>query len=294
MYWWFVWAVALLPLLRSPSALGASNFHLRNHTGALFLYAFDNGQVPTSPPSYVPDRLGLNLMGNLTTSTSGAVTWSAIQQGMSIPIATGNARAVSQSSSASTVSRLSTEFTLEFFISNPFNPRSQSLLIAGFGSWVPGEPFSPCDSSSPTEGGWRLSSSLGAGIDFEGVLEINGVPTCQSISVAIETDTPRHLVVRARHGTLSIVTHINSFSATDPSVRFSSSLWARNPAPLTIASPHPTSGWIGSMYLAAMYDRYLSNAEIATNRDLGPPNSLPTCATTTLTALEDGTSTLFP
>ena len=90
--WVLLWASA-------PGALGASRFHERNHTGLLFLYDFTEGQVPTSPPSEIRDVSGRYLMGNLTASTSGAVVWSDTRQGMSIPIASGGVRAVTNESS---------------------------------------------------------------------------------------------------------------------------------------------------------------------------------------------------
>lgn len=74
---------------------------------------------------------------------------------------------------------------------------------------------------------------------------------------------------------------------------FSPSLWARHAAPLTIANPHATTGWTGTMYMVAMYDRYLSDAEIAANQDFGPPNSLPTTLPS-LSIPEDSTTTLYP
>lgn len=288
-----LWALALLSLLRSPFAFGASNFHLRNHTGLLFLYDFTEGQKSEAVPTEARDITGRYLMGNLTTSPT-TVSWSASRQGMSIPSVSGGVRAESQVSSAALLSHLSSEFSLEFFFSSPNNQLPQNVLLTGFGSWAAGAPFSQCDAANVvSEGGWRLSSTLGANLVFDGVFLVSGNPTCLSLSVSITTNTLRHFVVRGRDGLLSVVAHGSTATISDSNVVFSPSLWARHPAPLTIANPHPTSGWTGTMYMAAMYDRYFENAEITSNRDFGPPNSLPV-TTPSLSIPEDETVTLFP
>lgn len=294
MHWWFVWTVALLSL-RSPSALGASNFHLRNHTGALFLYAFDNGQVPTSPPSFVPDRLGLNLMGNLTTSTTGAVAWSADRQGILVPSRFGGVRGESDLTSSELLASLSSEVSIELFFANPENPLSQNLLIAGFGNWPPGSPYAECDASNPgSHGGWRLSLRVGTNLEFEAIVLRDGVPTCWSLTLSITANALRHFVFRVKSGVFSLISHSGSATTILNDISFSGATWLRSPAPLTLASPHATTGWIGGIYMIAMYDRFLSTDEIQDNYAFGPPNSLPTCAASALAVLEDGTSTLFP
>lgn len=291
--------LTLLFLLRSPPVEAASNFHLRNHTGALFLYAFDNGQVPTSPPAYVPDRLNLNLMGNLTTSTTGAVSWSTLRQGMSIQSAFGGVRAESQASSAGLLDRISSDFTIELFLLSPGNPLAQSLLIAGFGDWPPGTPYAPCDASNTlTEGGWRLASVFGSSLQFEVVISIDGIPTCRTLTIANTANVIRHLVIRANVqegvGVVSMVSHSNSVAASNANYRFEVANWTRHAAPLTIASPHPSAGWAGTVYMIGMFDRYLSDAEIAANLNYGPPNSVPACAASALTVLEDGSLSMYP
>jgi hypothetical protein len=102
---------------------------------------------------------------------------------------------------------------------------------------------------------------------------MNGEPTCVSNTFAVTSDTLRHLVIRGQAGILSVSTHGGTSNIFG--VNFAPTLWARHPAPLVIASPHATMGWLGTMYMVAMYDRYLSNAEIAANLALGPPNSFP-------------------
>lgn len=286
--------VLLTLLLRSPHALGASNFHLRNHTGLLFLYAFDEAQTLSSSPTYVRDRTGRGLMGNLTTSQA-TVSWSQERQGMRIPSISGGVRAESERSSASLLSLLSSDFTIEMFFSSPNNVGSTNLLIAGFGNWPPGAPFAPCDTNNTVmEGGWRIYSSLGPNLVFDGIFSVDGVPTCRSLSTAITLNTLRHLIVRVRDGSLAFSVH--GSTQVDPSsdLSFNSALWARHTAPLTLANPHPTTGWTGSVYMIAMYDRFLSGTEIAANRDIGPPNSVPVIASPTLSIPEDETTTLYP
>ena len=47
------------------------------------------------------------------------------------------------------------------------------------------------------------------------------------------------------------------------------------------------------MYMIAMFDRFLSNADVTANRDFGPPNSLPVTLSS-LSIPEDETTTLYP
>lgn len=282
-------------LLAPPQVLGVSRFHERNHTGLLFLYGFDDGQVSAALPAQARDFSSRYLMGNLTTSTSGAITWSATRQGMTISSISGGVRATSQQTSASVLPLLSNEFTLEFFFSSPSNPVSQNLLVAGFGDWPPGTPFAPCDAANTmSEGGWRLSSFIGDIIDFSVVLMVSGEPTCVTSTIVITPNTLRHFVARARNGVLSLVSHGSFTTISGSNPTFSPSLWARHAAPLTIASPHATNGWIGTMYMIAMYDRYLSSIEIAANRVFGPPNSYPFGNMMALAAAEDDLVTIFP
>jgi hypothetical protein len=266
--------VALCGLVSGAAA--ASRFHERNHSGLLFLYTFDEGQVPTSPPSEVRDVSGRYLMGNLTASTTGAVSWSATRQGMTIPSIGGGVRATSVQSSAAVLPLLTNEFSLEFFLRSPDNPVISNLLIAGFGDWVPGAPFEPCNSNeASSDGGWRLFQRFGDLLTFAGVFSSNGVPTCFAGSISLAVDTVHHLVVRARPGVMALVSDdsFTTISADDPT--FDPEIWGRNTAPLTLALPHVATGWTGSLYMVAMYDRYLSDDEIAANRVLGPPNSVP-------------------
>jgi hypothetical protein len=269
-------AALLVVLCLVPGALGASRFHERNHTGLLFLYTFDEGQVPTSPPTQVRDVSGRYLMGNLSTSPTGAVTWDAARQGMTVPSTSGGSRAVSQLTSENALSALTNEFSLEFFFSTPFNSLSEDLLIAGFGDWAPGSPLGRCNASDTTsEGGWRLVASVDNVVEFFTVLSVSGTPTCGSVAPTVVVDSLRHLVVRIRGNVLTAVSHGNTVTNTAPGLSFDPAIWARHFAPLTLASPHVDRAWVGSLYMVAMYDRYLSNAEIAANLALGPPNSFP-------------------
>jgi hypothetical protein len=271
--------LGLLLLVAPLGALAASRFHERNHSGLLFLYAFDEGQQSASPPSHVRDVSGQNLMGDLTVSTTGAVTWSATRQGMTVPSGSGGPRAVSQSTSAGVLSRLTDTFSLEFFLTSSNSPSvREHHSIAGFGNWSAGSDVGFCDSaSSTTEGGWRLASVSNV-IAFYAVFEVDGAPSCLFLSVTNNPpvrDTLRHVVVRAYEGVFSMIVHTVLTLTGSGNVAFSPALWARNFAPLTIASPNATTGWTGSLRMIAMYDRYLSEDEVALNRVLGPPNSFP-------------------
>jgi hypothetical protein len=287
-----MWPLFVVLLWAAPlGCLGASRFHERNHTGLLFLYTFDEGQQSASPPSEIRDVSGRNLMGNLTASTTGAVTWSETRQGMAIPSVAGGARASSRLTSAELLPLLSSEFSIEFFFSSPDNNLSQNLFIAGFGDWPAGEPFARCNATNTvSEGGWRLSSQLGRIIEIDVVMVVDGAPACVKGTTAFAYPL-RHLVVRVRDGVLSIIAHGGGSAVLDSTMVFSQALWARHAAPLTIANPHVTTGWTGTMYMIAMYDRFLSNAELTANRVFGPPNSFPYGAGAVL-ADEDTPATL--
>jgi len=249
--------------------------------------------VPTSPPTEVRDVSGRNLMGNLTTSTTGAVSWNDAQQGMTMPSISGGSRAVSEKASGDLLSLLTDEFSLEFWMRSPINERSQKLLIAGFGDWAPGSPFPVCNATETTnDGGWRLYSTLGGGIQFTGVFSVGGIPTCVTTVVSITTIAPRHLVARGRNGRVSIRTHGSVDTISSISPVFTPSLWGRYSAPLTLANPHVENAWVGSLFMVAMYDRYLSDAEVAEKRDQGLPNSVPKAAVNAVNSGEDEEATL--
>jgi len=278
----------LLALCLVPGGLAASRFHERNHTGLLWGYGFTEGQVSSSPPSQVVDFSGRNLLGNLTMSTSNNIVWDPQRQGFSIPSDAGGVRATSQPSSAAILPHLSenVDFTLEFFISSPNNPRSENLFIAGVGDWAPGDPPSSCwvgdGPQFNNEGDWRLTSQLGSVLEFEVNALQGGAPTCLIAVVGISTNRLRHVVVRGTSapaagypGVLSFVSHSGSSAILDPTgIEFSTALWAKS-RPLVIANPHAARSWKGKIYMIAMYNRFLSLAEIAANREFGPPNSFP-------------------
>lgn len=289
--------LALLSLFDPQKALAGSRFHERNHTGLLFLYGFDEGQrSPTSLPTLARDYSGKFLMGNLTTSTSGSITWNTTRQGFRVPSISGSTRAVSQLTSSAVLPQLTTEFSIEFFISSPVNPVSQSLLIAGFGDWPPGSPFADCDASNTlTEGGWRLYSTLGNGIRFSTVVSYNGDPLCtMGLALPITVNSLTHIVARGRNGWIDLRERTTTSYFNPSGTSFDPRHWARHHAPLTLASPHATNGWTGSIFMVAMHDRYLSNTEVAANRDFGPPNSLSITLTSSIPITEDTTTTLYP
>lgn len=281
---------ALLLLLRSPLVEAASNFHLRNHTGLQFLYDFKAGYRGEETSGSVVDSTGKNLLGNLTTGSIGTgIRHSADPTTSGVSI-----RAQSQQLSGDLLAQLSSDFTLEFFFNSPGNQGSTFLRIAGFGDWPPGVPFARCSPNDTTVfGGWHLYSGLASAIIFEGVVLSNGLPYCTSVGVSIQVLTLRHLVARSRNGVVQI--YSQGASQSDPNVQeFDPSLWARHPAPLTIASPHADVGWTGTMYMVAMYDRFLSTTEIIANQGFGPPNSFPEVSTTAATVLEDSSVDLYP
>jgi len=275
-------AVALVGL---QGVLSASRFHERNHMGLLFLYDFTEGQLAPPLPTEAQDATGRNLLGPMSLSTTNVLAWSPTQQGVSVTRTTGGERAVSQKNSSALLAQLTDEFTIELWFLSPYNLKSESLFIAGMGDWSAGSRFPVCDpSDTELEGGWRVYSTLGGIIHFSGVILRNAVPTCRDLSVSIYTDTLQHLVVRGQPGSLSMRSESNIHS-TD--WHFDPLLWARHAAPLLLMTPHSANAWTGSLHMIAMYNRYLSDAEITAHRNLGPPNSLPVAAVAAATTNQD-------
>lgn len=288
--------VAVLVLLWVPTLVLAGNrFHERNHTGLLVLYGFDDGQRSSNlHPTSARDFTGRDILGNLTMSTS-AVAWSSERAGFSIPQPGGGERAVSQKSTSDLLARLSTEFSMEIFLMSPRNLGTGNLLIAGFGDWPANSPFPPCESGpSSSEGGLRTYSSPGNGIHTQIVMLDGESPACFELSFTNTPNALRHMVIRAREGETSVATHGGVSQVVDGQIAFLPSLWARHVAPLTIAVPPPSSGWQGSVYLIAIFDRYLTNDNVATNQALGPPNSLPVTLTPSIPLTEDLAASLYP
>lgn len=125
-------------------------------------------------------------------------------------------------------------------------------------------------------------------------MALNGVPTCQSVQLIVTSNVPVHLLVRAKDGVIEMLSSTGIAERALTGLAVNSSLWARHYAPLTVASPHATNSWTGTVYMTAIFDRYISTVEFATNRELGPPNSLPVASVSVLGITEDLTSTLYP
>lgn len=289
--------VIFIPILFDTSWVRAGNrFHERNRTGLLVLYGFDDGQrSETLHSTTARDYTGRGLLGDLTLSTT-SIAWNASRAGFSIPSSSGGPRANSQLTSANLLAQLLNEFSIEFFFSSPSNPGS-SILISGFGDWSPGSPFPSCDSEPSTvEGGWRMFSSAGSGIRFQVVMSAEGTPSCFEVSFVTGSNVLRHCALRARNGELSVNFHGALDSVLNPGLSFNPAHWLRHPSHLTFAVPQPTEAWKGSMYMFAMHDRYLSDAEISSNRAYGPPNSLPvaSAADVPIATTEDVTKSLYP
>lgn len=296
MHWLLVIFVLSVPLLFDPLWVRAGNrFHERNHSGLLALYGFDDGQLATNLlPTTARDYTGLGYLGNLTTSTS-TITWQADRAGFAIPSRHGGFRAVSQQSTLGLLQHIQSEFTIEFFLKSPSNPGS-SVLVAGFGEWAPGAAFPVCDPSetATAEGGWRLYSAPGNVMNFQVLMSVNGVPDCFEAGFVNVPDTLRHCVIRSRNNELSVVSHGAIGAVEDPSVSFNRELWMRHETHLTYAVPQPSNGWKGTMYMTAIYDRYLTSTEIEAKQNLGPPNSLPVASVSSLPVDEDVTEILYP
>lgn len=229
-------------------------------------------------------------MGNLTTSTT-TISWSQSRAGFSVPSASGSTRAVSQQSVDALAQHLSDEVSIEFFISNPTNPGGE-VIIAGFGNWAPGTAFPRCDNEESTvEGGWRMYSALGNSVRIQVLLTVNGVPGCFEESFVAMNNVLRHCVLRVRSGEVSLVSHGGIDVTNAPGIELDATLWKRH---LTFATPQPNEGWLGSVFMFAVFDRYMSTEEVAANREFGPPNSLAVATTSSLAVTEDVAVSLFP
>lgn len=288
-----VWLV-LLTLFDPLRAQAGNLFHRRNHTGLLTLFGFDDGQHSIDlRPLQARDYTGLNLLGNLTTSST-TTSWSASQVGISFPYTVGGNRAISQETTAGILSRLSTEFSVEMFMMSPNNPKND-VLIAGFGDWPAGSAFPFCEAGeSDMEGGWRMFSSLGGGIRIQTVISENGSPSCVEVSFGQTPGTLRHSVFRGREGEVGVQTHDAYDRILDPIVAFNPLYWARHFSHLTLATPQPTQSWKGTIFMIAIYDRYLGDAEVGANRSFGLPNSWAVASTSALAVTEDVALSLFP
>lgn len=293
--------VRFLFLLLLPSvALGGNRFHERNHAGLLALYGFDDGQRDANlRPTHARDYTGRYLLGNLTTSTS-TITWNRDRAGFTVPSDFGGQRVVSERNSSDLVRQLSSSaFTIEFFMSNTVNTR-KDIIVFGFGNWLPGRSFPACDSDGQDtdEGGWRMASFLGESLAFQTVMMVNDPvpqPGCFELSFATLSNTLRHGVLGySDPGLLRVKTHSSSDVIYYPDLlSFSPELWLRNPTHLTFAPPHPHLGWKGTIFMIAIFDRFLPDDEVALNRALGPPNSLATTETTSIETVEDTTLVLW-
>jgi hypothetical protein len=261
--------VALCGLVSGAAA--ASRFHERNHSGLLFLYTFDEGQRSASPPSEIRDVSDLNLMGNLTTSTNGAVSWDVAQQGMRIPSIAGGARAVGQRDISAILPLMSSEFTIEIWLRTPINPNSVNQFVVGFGGRPETTPYYEC----VLDGGWQLITGLGSTLHFITHILVDGVPTCQHLTVSVSTNVPQLITLRMRDGLLMMLrNYAGASGGAYDGYSFSPPLWQYT-TPLNIATPTSSNGWTGTIYMIAMYDRFLSNAEVNAHWQYGPPNSFP-------------------
>lgn len=304
-----LFAFVLLVVWAAPS-VAVSNFHQRNTSGLLFLYGFQEGQQSTELPTRVRDLTGLNLLGDLLVSTTGAVAWSAEQQGMTIPSVYGGSRAMSEKKSDAVIAELTTEFSVELWITNTdidVWPLSYVHLI-GFVDLNASNSNGNCRYSSdggytltPTPdrsyGGFKIQSRQGtityALVD---VLTNTGDPCAETqISVFPEYQT-KHVVLRMKPGSISFVSEggLTTVSASQPML--DPSIW--HPEFLSIGHPKyiasPPRAWIGTMHMAAMYNRYLTTEEIAELQAMGPPNSLPSTSVMTHEGLEDEPWVMWP
>lgn len=285
---WSAWILAIL-VIQASGVVGGSRFHERVRSGLLTLYGLDDGQRSENQrPLFARDYTGLGLLGNLTIPPSASTEWYADRTGFRIPYSFGGVRAVSEKTTSELLTHLTDEFTIELIIQSPTNPGGNKR-IAGFGNWPPGTPFSICDApldgSSPRGGGgWQLFSAPGNSVRFHVITSLSGNPSCVELGIVIPTGIPWHVSVRAqRGGALEMYTR-HAIDVTSDAV-FNSAFWELQP--LTFAPSQPDGGWVGTVNLFAMYNRYLNDTELDLNDSAGLPNALPVTATSALAVTED-------
>jgi len=277
-----MWALLAL-LVCLPGALGVSRFHERNNTGLLWAFDMTAGQLSDSPPAFVPDFTGRGLLGNLTTATNGAIQWDPARQGFSVSGVAGGDRAVSQLTSAAVLPHLQDEFSIELFLSTPPYPLGDPVPIAGFGMGTSGlSCTNAAETKTVSPGGWQVTASVDGGLVFTVILERVGVPYCHGVGLVVDPDTPwHHLVVGIRNappgtpGIIDIRSHLASTAVFPSGISLNSSHWDAPAGSLVVGEPRTPRTWTGSLYWIAMYNRYLSDTEVATKRLQGPPNSFP-------------------
>lgn len=286
--------LVLLVLFDPPWAWAGSRFHERNHTGLLALYGFDDGQrSETLQPTTARDYTGRGLLGELDTSPT-TLTWTANRIGFTSQSASGGVRAVSQKNTTRLLGLLGSEFSIELFFSSP-TTLGGPVLIAGFGDWPAGASFPACESTAPTvDGGWKMFATLGNGVNFQTAIAADGVPTCYEFSHGFTPGVLRHTVFRGRQGQVGVASQGSYDDAQDPTVSFDVSLWARHYAPLSLIVPQRSEAWQGAIFMIAVYDRFLSDAEVSEKQVQGPPNSLSVTSCTALGISEDVTTILYP
>jgi hypothetical protein len=264
--WVVLWAVLV------PGGLAASRFHERNHTGLIWGVDLTEGQRSPTPPAFAQDVTGNGYLGNLSMSRGGDVVWDVARQGFSTPSSAGGVRAVSQLPSESLLQHISSEMTLEFWFSSPTNLRTHPVMIAGMTD-------GPEITCAHDRFAWVLYSTLGTVIRFRIMLHAIGFGAfCSEYSVSVTENALSYIVVRARDGLINMRIAGSSSGEPQPTLRLDTTILTRPPTSLYIAPNHGYDAWRGSVRWIGMYDRFLETAEITTNRNAGPPNSLPVAA----------------
>jgi len=268
-------------------------------SGLLSLYTFTEGATNPSATSSA-DQSGFfkPVFSNLTGINIDPLSssWTTGRPGLHLNGTGSQTRAISTYNASTLLSLLTTSFTFELW----FTPASTSQygIIAGLGSWAPkSQDPGACRSNNVTYSNFAIAqqgSSLSVSL-FSGAVSPCAYPNI----VALTGSGPYHFIVTINATT--ITTYFNNHTvAFAPTGGINLTTWVRNMSLMigqTVSlapSAYSTTTWAGDIFLAAIYNRTLSFAEMQQNHAAGIPHSVPLPVPALLWFFVDVTSRYVP
>jgi len=267
--------------------------------GLLSLYTFTEGAVASTATSSADQSdYSKPVFGNLTNINVDAQSssWTTGRPGLHLNGTGTQNRAISVRNTSTLVSLLSSTaaFTFELWFT-PANA-SQYGIIAGLGSWAAKsqEPGS-CRSGGVTYDDIAIAQK-GTQVTVNFLGGSAASPSCiSSTAITLVGPTPYHFIVTISATT--VTTYFNNTVAPVGQANINMSNWVSSmslmfgqtlsPAPVT----YNTVSWAGDVFLAAIYNRTLSNSEMLQNHAAGIPHSVPLPYPSTLWIVVDVTAT---